>query len=90
MPGTKGKSGRKKKPGQYYRLYGVRFDPLRHPPEFEEFLAMLHKASLTDRAAILLDVFLNGQRGDEALTDQLVGEETADDTLALDDMFGDF
>ncbi len=88
MPGTKGKSGRKKKAGRYYRLYGVRFDPLRHPPEFENFLIALNRAPLTDRAVLLLDVFLNGQRDEDP--HQLVGEETLEDISALDDMFSDF
>lgn len=88
MPGAKGRSGRKKKAGQYYRLYGVRFDPLQHPPEFEGFLITLNRAAPADRAALLLNVFLNGQR-DEG-SDQLIGEETLEDTSALDDMFSDF
>lgn len=88
MPGVKGKSGRKKKSGLYFRLYGVRFDPLRHPPEFETFLATLNEATPAERAALLLDIFLNGRRAEEP--DQPVGEETSDDTSALEDMFNEF
>ncbi len=88
MPGVKGKSGRKKKSGRYYRLYGVRFDPLRHPPEFEEFLAILNEAESDERVAMLLDIFLNGRRQEEAV--QFVGEETAEDTSVIENLFDEF
>lgn len=87
MPGTKGKSGRKPKAGTYYRLYGIRFNPFCHPPEFEDFLSALSNATPQQRAERLFDVFLNGQRKNLI---QPVGQETLEETLALDDMFDEF
>ena len=87
MTGKIGRSGRKPKSGTYYRLYGVRFDPSIHPPEFEQFLQALSEANHYQRAALLLDIFQNGKREEVVAS---VGEESLEETLALEDLFGDF
>lgn len=91
MTGAKGRSGRRKEEGQYYRINGIRYRPSVHPPAFEAFLSALQDAGEAERARILLDIFLNGQGGNEAESDTLA-DQAEDDEIAsaIDDFFNDF
>jgi hypothetical protein len=87
MPGVKGKSGRRKKPGKRYYLGYFRLIPGEDPPELEALLDAIIAAKGRKRRDIIRAALLGGAEQAQDTAQQVEDGESVD---LFADMFADF
>lgn len=86
MAGVKGRSGRFKLPGKYYR-FGYRYQPGIDPPELEALLEAILAATGEGRRAILRTALLTGADTANKVAN---ADEDFEATQLIEALFDDF